>query len=1111
MDAVDLSEFLEHRPRYFVDHGAAWPLTDHGFLSTAGLLSTDDLAGTSVVVLSPPRYAAEAAVRQLQAKGSSAVCHAVSTWDADAERAVRSRWPDVRVVDVCPLCREDLRALGAVAGADEWAFVARAIEDGAVALAAHPATLQTWARLRTRSRVEMFEACLRPLVADEDWARLCRLAWLSLLSGQPVAPDAEGAVLRSSLFRHHAGGAAFIDPSFATFLAAWHGAHAVPGARRMLDVALVDVGEGFELVPELESFAAWLISMRPELMGAFSGDEAMRLTTSGVDLPDAGRAALLETLVTGHRRGRISLGYLTRTSSQRLVHPDLARQLRPLLTDEDAVLARTATLLARHAPALASDLLALVEAAETPTLVRARAVRSLLEFDDQAAIPALRALVIEQRFEDPEDRVFGSALAGLWPEHLTPEELFGALRPPRRPSFLGEYRWWLMEAEPAVAPLDGAGLVVALDWVARVSPGDFDKLPAAVLARAAADLDDADVRAAFQNAVAALLERFELPVVDFRAHREVALAAAFPVAEARRQLDQLVRARWLRLGDPEWPWKAVPESERVEASPEVPVPLEAFYDALKASERGDPEAWRAIDHWFVERGGSWMLAAIDARPEWASLSEAARLRVLDAASLFVGTADPETARWFGTGTQSDRELAAYRAWSLLAGSAPHRDELDDSVWARWCPLLIDTHLFADERHEALLRASRTRAPGAWLEALRSATDGRLPHVAGLIWGDDVAAVVRERVASSSPGQWRRPLISLGLGHNDPELRVWAEENLGLPDVLGAYLDAVDGPSGAAALMSILERPPEVAQRVIEDALSRMRPTGPLDAFETEPLARFTDWLFATYPSADDRHVSGFMGTRDSMGLLRQELVRRLELRGAHVALRELSERHPGEPQLRFARETARRVAATRAWTPLTRDELLALERPIDAPTWLQPVVGEAASRVERAIEAGIPAALSDAADEAERLGDAANALRARLLLADALATAGALEEGGRNLKRASEQAAQLGDRRLFAEAERMAGDVALHMVAYEAAELHYRAAIRAFSASAQLEREALTRAMLTALLVQVGRVDSARVEVEWLRANAAELTEAELVRQVARVSALVDTPPVEEP
>jgi len=156
--------------------------------------------------------------------------------------------------------------------AEEGVYVDRAIDGGALALATHPPTLATWALLDADTpRVEMFDLCLRPLVAEKDWPLLCRIAWFSLLTGRErIGPgddalardslttdnDALRRVLRSGLFRHHRGRAAFVDQAFVEYLAAWYGARRVPGARRMLDTVLVNVGDGFKLAP----FAAWLIS-----------------------------------------------------------------------------------------------------------------------------------------------------------------------------------------------------------------------------------------------------------------------------------------------------------------------------------------------------------------------------------------------------------------------------------------------------------------------------------------------------------------------------------------------------------------------------------------------------------------------------------------------------------------------------------------------------------------------------------------------------------------------------------------------------------------------------------------------------------------------------------
>ena len=67
--------------------------------------------------------------------------------------------------------------------------------------------------------------------------------------------------------------------------------------------------------------------------------------------------------------------------------------------------------------------------------------------------------------DDPEDDLKGYALQALWPNELTPDELFNALSPPKKENYWGSYKTFLFE-DSAVTKLRTIDLPVALKWVA---------------------------------------------------------------------------------------------------------------------------------------------------------------------------------------------------------------------------------------------------------------------------------------------------------------------------------------------------------------------------------------------------------------------------------------------------------------------------------------------------------------------------------------------------------------------------------------------------------------------------------------------------------------------
>jgi len=84
------------------------------------------------------------------------------------------------------------------------------------------------------------------------------------------------------------------------------------------------------------------------------------------------------------------------------------------------------------------DILATVALDATDdTHIRSRAAHAVGSIGDSAAKRRLRPLVCGQCEQDSQDELKGYAMQALWPDDLTPEELFGNLSAPRQ--FGGTY------------------------------------------------------------------------------------------------------------------------------------------------------------------------------------------------------------------------------------------------------------------------------------------------------------------------------------------------------------------------------------------------------------------------------------------------------------------------------------------------------------------------------------------------------------------------------------------------------------------------------------------------------------------------------------------------
>jgi hypothetical protein len=151
----------------------------------------------------------------------------------------------------------------------------------------------------------------------------------------------------------------------------------------------------------------------------------------------------------------------------KMLHPGLADQLRPYVTDasRDVFTRRTAIEIASlcEVPDLAHDLAAIALDPHQDLVVREMAARAVRHSNVDEAKLGLKPLIMGVVGDDPKDELKGCALRSLWPDHMTTEELFQVLTPPRRESYLGSYAMFLMyDLAAALPPSD---LPYALNWI----------------------------------------------------------------------------------------------------------------------------------------------------------------------------------------------------------------------------------------------------------------------------------------------------------------------------------------------------------------------------------------------------------------------------------------------------------------------------------------------------------------------------------------------------------------------------------------------------------------------------------------------------------------------
>ncbi|HYW06710.1 MAG TPA: hypothetical protein VE913_07130, partial [Longimicrobium sp.] len=149
---------------------------------------------------------------------------------------------------------------------------------------------------------------------------------------------------------------------------------------------------------------------------------------------------------------------------------------------------------------------------------------------------------MEDQLEDSNDELKGTALQALWPDHLTPAQLFGALVPAKVPNRSGSYDLFLSTLG---RELGVTMLPEGVRW-ARDAGGDFGmrgRLTDEIVQAAWEHLDQPEVMEPFADLVIERLSRYE-PLVEHD------LAGAFAAAVAARPdlRRRLVEEMVLRMG-----------------------------------------------------------------------------------------------------------------------------------------------------------------------------------------------------------------------------------------------------------------------------------------------------------------------------------------------------------------------------------------------------------------------------------------------------------------------------------------------------------------------------------------------------------------------------------
>jgi hypothetical protein len=220
-------------------------------------------------------------------------------------------------------------------------------------------------------------------------------------------------------------------------------------------------------IPALYETAAWLANLNKDLFQVLLSMHPETLLGSDFAmLADEDRAALVAALLE-RIDAREMLGttlLYRRNAAERLRHRGLAAQLRPYIGDHTKYeMVRRVAIHMVEACKVDELYELLVDTALDPTDdigIRSAAADAVASLGSRETRRRLKPLMSSEH-----DELKGHALQALWPDDLTPEQLFANLTPPKVKVYGGAYATFLRRLETDLTP---ATLPTALAWTAQL-------------------------------------------------------------------------------------------------------------------------------------------------------------------------------------------------------------------------------------------------------------------------------------------------------------------------------------------------------------------------------------------------------------------------------------------------------------------------------------------------------------------------------------------------------------------------------------------------------------------------------------------------------------------
>ncbi|MDZ7960665.1 MAG: hypothetical protein RMY34_22755 [Aulosira sp. DedQUE10] len=310
----------------------------------------------------------------------------------------------------------------------------------------------------------------------------------------------------------------FAHQTYAEFLAAWYLYHHKTPLNRIMKLFVSSEDPERKLIPHFHETAAWLASMRTDVLHEIMKTDPDVLLQSDIPTDEDIRAAIVYNLLKNYEQGKLfDSNRDNYFRYKKLKHSGIAVQLRPYIQDSSKPFyVRDAAIeIAEDCEIdeLQEELVNLALDSSQSISLRVRAAKAITKFGNISIKLRLKSLVFESLPEDENDQLRGYVLRAIWSEHLTAEELFNVLTRPKKRNYTGSYRVFLdYELAEKLQPTD---LPDALKWLEkqglRCFGYPFERLGDAILLKAWKHFDSPGIAEYF----------VKVSLIQWREHQEI--------------------------------------------------------------------------------------------------------------------------------------------------------------------------------------------------------------------------------------------------------------------------------------------------------------------------------------------------------------------------------------------------------------------------------------------------------------------------------------------------------------------------------------------------------------------------------------------------------------